>query len=325
MSWANNIFLFTWESSYQIAQTLKSRKQKFAQKHWAHSIFVFVDPQIPVQNIQEAIFSWGLFASKKLIIIYWLPQDTDPAGKIWWSKAHEEFFLQNLDKIPQESVVIFVSYKPDKRTKLYKELLKVATIKEFKKSSPAQLAQYLRQNFPDLSEQVVNQIVQILWDDERRFFNEVSKLQWLDRKKITPGMIKEFFWWAQSFNIFSWLQKFQASTSQQKIRLINQLQIDEDPLASLGAILWSLKNTLVLLDGLQHWENIKSIASFFKIPPFVISQVQKNPQDLNTTQQLFEELFELWEQVKSGKIPLGNLSFFIKSTLLKIWNNSPSF
>jgi hypothetical protein len=43
----------------------------------------------------------------------------------------ETFLLSLIDDIPEENIVLFNSLNPDKRGKLFKELKKKATVKEF--------------------------------------------------------------------------------------------------------------------------------------------------------------------------------------------------
>jgi hypothetical protein len=75
-----------------------------------------------------------LFTTKKLILINGLPLDAS-------TKLREEVtdelnvfvdsFVKSEGKIPDDSLVVFVSTMPDKRLRLYKFLEKNATVKEF--------------------------------------------------------------------------------------------------------------------------------------------------------------------------------------------------
>ncbi len=45
----------------------------------------------------------------------------------------ESIILAALENIPDTTIVLFVSTEPDKRKSLYKELYKIATLKEYEK------------------------------------------------------------------------------------------------------------------------------------------------------------------------------------------------
>lgn len=70
---------------------------------------------------------------KKMVIVYGAPTDTDPDNKI--SAANiENFtkeFLPKIQHVPVDVLVAFVSYAPDKRSKLYKQLSENVTVKEY--------------------------------------------------------------------------------------------------------------------------------------------------------------------------------------------------
>ena len=73
---------------------------------------------------------------------------------------HPDFLLAD------ETLLVLVSYKPDKRTRFYKHLEKVATLKSFDKQTTAQLKWYVQQWTPGLS-----------WDDATMtsFFEKVGE------------------------------------------------------------------------------------------------------------------------------------------------------
>ena len=232
MSQASNIFLFTGESTYQIQQHLKLRKEKFIQKYGAQSIFSFNQyHKDALGKIQDALLGGSLFATKKLVIFYGLPPDTlnkNPGS----TKQIEEFLLQQLPQTSPNDIVVFVSYKPDKRSKLFKYLSSIATIKTFKKLTNNQLIDYLDQNLPQLPYQIKQKLVQMLGEDEHRFFMEIQKLNYLNQNlsTLTAKDLEKIFTSAISFNIFKWLDQIRAAPPQRKKQLLKQINIEEDPL-----------------------------------------------------------------------------------------------
>ncbi|MEI6773957.1 MAG: hypothetical protein WCL18_03990, partial [bacterium] len=89
---------------------------------------------LDIAQIKQAIYSSGLFTTKKLIIVNGLPQDA--ITKFDEEKTQQlQLFIDSLikmeGKIPTDSLLVFVSSTPDKRLKLYKFLEKNATVKIF--------------------------------------------------------------------------------------------------------------------------------------------------------------------------------------------------
>jgi len=319
----NNIFLFTGEGKYLLNKELDLRKSKFIQKYGDSSLFVLNQPaDLEITKIQQLIFSGGLFSPKKLIIIYGLPADTDPANKLPSSqlKEIEQFFLTNLTQIPPDTVLVFVSFKPDKRWKLFKTLSQQAQVKNFTKLKPAQIKQIIAQQLPQLSTQNIEFLTNLIGNDEQKLTTELHKLKNLSTKleALTTQDLKEIVSDSSIFNIFNWLDKFISSPAQRK-DLLATLKIDEDPLNIAGALLWSFKNIIVFYEASQRGISSNQIVSLLKAPPFVISKISSyrlEAQDLQQIKQRFIKINQALEAIKRGILPQENLSFFIKQILL---------
>jgi len=79
------------------------------------------------------------------VVVYGVPLDSDVDNKMA-SKQVEDFtdkLVANNFIIPDDVLLIFSSYRPDKRLKFYKSLKEVANIKEFKLLKDAQYSQFI--------------------------------------------------------------------------------------------------------------------------------------------------------------------------------------
>ena len=85
-----------------------------------------------------------------MIVIYGIPTDSDTSNKLPAAEisSFAEEFITKIATITPDTFVVFVSYKPDKRTKFYKYLEKNATVKLFEKPAPWQLKQQVLQWTP---------------------------------------------------------------------------------------------------------------------------------------------------------------------------------
>ena len=114
------IFLFTWENRYTLNKELRRWKDMFAEKNGADSVFSFNRENWDYGQIKQTIFSWWFFVTNKLVILEWMPLDTEKSNAIK-SEELEKLTddLMNFS-IPQEVLLVCVSYKPDKRWRFYK-------------------------------------------------------------------------------------------------------------------------------------------------------------------------------------------------------------
>lgn len=130
----DNVFLFTGDSPYLLRQELKKWKRSFASKYGEQYIFSFSSDNFDIPQMIDTIFSGGLFVTKKLVIIFGAPGDKVSDNKISASKLEqfEQGFYSRLDYLSSDTIIVFVSYDPDKRLKLFKALSETAQVKEFK-------------------------------------------------------------------------------------------------------------------------------------------------------------------------------------------------
>jgi DNA polymerase III delta subunit len=127
-----NLYLFTGENHYELRQELTRRKDNFAQKFGADSVFSYNSENREAVAIKQNLYGGGLFVSKKLIVLFGLPLDSESTNKLkeeQYSKLAEDIVIAN--HIPEDTILICVSYKPDKRARFYKRITKSGQIKEF--------------------------------------------------------------------------------------------------------------------------------------------------------------------------------------------------
>ena len=71
----NSVFFFTWDNVYTLRQDLQKWKSSFVEKYWSDSLFVFNSENWDNGVVNQALYAWGLFVQKKLIIIEGVPKD----------------------------------------------------------------------------------------------------------------------------------------------------------------------------------------------------------------------------------------------------------
>ena len=108
------IYLFFGENSY-------ARDQALAEVLGNQEAEKIDGEMLDLRDLPDLLLGQTLFASQRLIVIRNLAENT-----VVWNELEKY-----LEKIPEETTVIFAETKPDKRTKTYKLLRKLADVREF--------------------------------------------------------------------------------------------------------------------------------------------------------------------------------------------------
>lgn len=139
--------LFTWEETTLLQQELKRFKDSFILKYGLEGYLSFRGDDLKLADVQNAVIWGGMFSTKKLIVIWSIPKDNHPDNKAKADDQNkiEDWIIKTRQQIPSDHILIFVSYKPDKRTKGVKFFLEHATVKEFGLLKDKELAQKAQQ------------------------------------------------------------------------------------------------------------------------------------------------------------------------------------
>jgi DNA polymerase-3 subunit delta len=300
-------FLFTWEEKFLIDQQLNNWKKAFIKKYWANNYYSFWEENFSADEIISLLMWWWLFNEKKFIIIKWIPKDTNIKIPSKEYEKLEKFLLEHLDNINTENVICFVSYKADKRTKLYKFLSKNKNIqvKEYKAFNEKQLITYLTKTFW-IDENLAKYIIEKIWTNLYNIHNELEKIF-----KISPKITKELVDKYTSTNIeqdsFKLLDNL--TNKKQAITILHNIQKkQEDFFKILWLLYWNLKNIILIVEEKKLWLSSKEIASKLWIHPFVVWKIYSKYNNEKEFEIFFKKLIDLDYNIKSWKIDI-NLAF----------------
>lgn len=170
------IYLFTGNTRSLIIQEALKWKTAFWEKYWVENIVhISQIDQVSTKFIQESFFSRSLFSEKRLVIVDGFPY----AGEKSFSGAVdlELFILQLLPKIPEDTLVVFLSENPDKRTLAYKELSKIAEVKSFSLEGEDAVYQYLTQRYGSIIESLaLRKLIFIKGGHVQKCISDIEKL-----------------------------------------------------------------------------------------------------------------------------------------------------
>ena len=334
----NKFFLFTWENSYTLNRELQIWKKAFAEKNGADSIFSFNRENWDYSQIKQVIFSGWFFVTKKLVILYGIPLDTEKSNAI---KADEiEKLTEDIMNysLPSEVVLVCVSYKPDKRGRFYKRFDKLdkdnppkkpseKILKSFSPLKDYELINFVAQTSKDLNlnSKAIESLIHKVWNDQFRLESEVDKLRYWKKyynEEITPKVVDEVCFGMIDEDIFQLLD-LALTDSKSAIKFIQWLQDDGlDWNAVNGSFAWGLRNYLFVLDYADHWiTDSKQIANELKQNPRAMANITRKLKLLkekkNLIQTLFKSIVDIDYDIKNGNAQPENYFFTIKKVLLQ--------
>ena len=306
----------------------------FAEKNGADRIFSFNRENRDYGQIKQTIFSGWFFVTNKLIILYGIPLDTEKSNTI---KAEEiEKLAEDIMSywLPEEVLLVCVSYKPDKRGRFYKRFDSLdknnpsqKVIKTFVPLSERELPNFVKEASKDLNLdlKVVDALIHKVWNDQFRLESEIDKLRYRKKyynEEITQKVVDEVCFGMIEEDIFQLLD-LALTDSKSAVKFVQWLQDDGlDWNAVNGSFVWGLRNYLFVLNYADHWiTDPKQIASELKQNPWAIMNITKKlpllKQKRTLIQTLFNWIVDIDYDIKSGNAQPENYFFTIKKVLLQ--------
>lgn len=325
-----NIYFFTGEEKYLLNKEIKRWKDTFVSKFSADSVFSFWSGSFDMAAFRQTVSEWWLFFSKKLVFVYGLPIDTDQTNKIN-TETNEwfvDYFMKN-PNISQDVLLIFVSYVPDKRTKLFKYLSENVNVKKFDKLNPAKLKDFVLESLPGLrfAEDTLDYFTFKVGSDLYRIYSESEKilmymksnnLTIIDKKiidNVTFGMVET--------NAFLFMD-YILQSPKKTIEIIDKLHNDgQDSNQTLWMIYRCMKLYIFMIDLYKQWiKDTKQIASMISYHPFAVSKQMKIIDKIVDNQlkikSFYEWLIDLDESIKTWRYPESYFWLAIKKMVNKM-------
>lgn len=236
------IYLYTWENETILKKTLEKWKDTFIEKFWDFNYTNIENPyNTELSLIKESIVSNWFWWEKKLVIIHNIPWNSEEK-----EEKIEELIIENLENIPEENFVVFVSRKPDKRWKLYKKLLKTAEIKTFENYSWIELINFLENRYwENFSRRALQKISSYKWENMLECINECEKLS-LYKDKIDEEDVIENVSENIDDSVFKVCDFLLEDNPKKAIELIRKLSEKDSIYMIYNAILSSIRTTFYI-------------------------------------------------------------------------------
>ncbi|MEI7510640.1 MAG: DNA polymerase III subunit delta [Candidatus Peregrinibacteria bacterium] len=127
MSSAPEIFLALGPDEFLLREHLDNYKTGATKKYGDFSVSTVSFLDIPLSELQNEVFSPPFFGGKRVLFLSHFPPAASPALS---EEKRESYlsFVESLSDIPEGVVLIFSSATPDRRTKIFKEMEKIAKL-----------------------------------------------------------------------------------------------------------------------------------------------------------------------------------------------------
>lgn len=220
------ITLLSGENTYEKSQMLRRIQHDFD-----GTSEVVDGSEVTTDQLPDLLMGVTLFSSRRLVILKELA-----SNKTVWNDLTDW-----LPRISDDIHVVFVESKPDKRTKTYKELVKIAEVKEFPvwtdrdetKAESWMQSESARRNIT-LDQSSARLLVRRIGVDQWALSSALEKLSTLD--VVTIGDIEQYTDANPVENVFNIFEAALSGDRRRITDMIKTLELTDDPYMVFGLL-----------------------------------------------------------------------------------------
>ena len=301
-----NLFFMFGQDTFAQNVELTRWRSAFKQKHGEHNLEVLEGGKLKASEIRDLFMAAPFLAEKRLIII----KDFLSSHK---SDVQSEL-IPYLDEIPESSILVLSENAlPDKRLKLTKTLMKVATVKNFEAKTGmallSWLSKYAKERGFSLPRPLANALVERVGEDAWQLAKEIEKLALLaSNREINLEVLNEVTKESLESSIFTMTEALSQKNHKKALRLIKELIENGNEAPYLFAMILRELRLLLEIKALQETgKSPSNIASSMKVHPFVVKKTLAQCRNF-TFKELkskINTLRDIDKRLKTGGIPLA--------------------
>lgn len=287
---------------------LKQLTDEFTRLHGDQGLERVSGEELMPERLGELFQGVSLFTPQRMVIMRHASQN-----KVLWEALGEW-----VSKVPEETDVVIVENIPDKRTKTFKLLVKVAEAFEAKEVNEVTAVEWVAKEAEVRKSHIGRKEAQLLVDrvgaDQSRLSQELHKL--VVHPKITSDLIvaiTEATPQATAFELLDAVLNRQVTKTQS---IIAELQGVEEPYKLFG-LLSSQLYALAVVIAAGSKVSTQQIAKDTGLHPFVLGKVSRIARTTSWTEVsvMTDQLADLDDKMKSTGIESWLL---LETTLLKM-------
>jgi DNA polymerase III delta subunit len=263
-------------------------------------------------QLPDLLMGATLFASKRLVVIKNLSDN-----KSLWSELETW-----LGRISDDIHLVLVDEKPDKRTRTFKVLQKVADIHESKIWSDRDalkaeqwVVQEAKALGVSLDKKIAHLLVARVGVDQWSLFRALEKLALVDT--VTGNVVESIIEANPTENVFNLFEAALKGNRSKVIQMLQTLRLSEDPYRLFGLMSGQVFHLLALTAA----EDTNTVAKDFGVHPFVISKL--TPFAAKLGKSGVKKVFAAFVEADSGmKTSAADPWLLIERALLKVANTT---
>lgn len=275
----NNIFLFHGEEIFLKNHAKKKLLSRIMPTEMPEfNIFEHEGKKYDIVSVKEAIDALPVFSDRKLLL-FTNSGVFQTTGKDSATKDYKLFWEEIIDEIPKNVYILFDEDKIDKRSSLYKKLLKQNSIVEFSYLSEEKMINWTVSLFKTMGKIIgphdAKYLIEITQDGMTAVKKEAEKISayTADRISITRQDIDDVTVPIVENRVFDMVDALLSKKPREALAMLNDLLLlKEEETRILGAISSNLDK--LLTTKLLNDDNMEKsiIASKTKLAPFIVGK-----------------------------------------------------
>ena len=255
------IVLFTGENTYALRSERQAWLDEFRRRHGPENLSTLDAAGLLFRTLLDEASTAPFIARKRLLLVDGLPRFTKEEVLLLPTTLHEH------------CVLAFVVPNPDKRLAAWKELTRIATVKEYHPLQRRELVTWLTAEAQamgcTLSQSARDLLIEHVGEDQELLLQEVRKLAlFAQGRTLVPEDIELLVVPSGEQEIWHLMNLLTAEKRDEALRYAALLlSHGEDPFSLWNMLLWILRSLVSVVSSLRDAErNPAKIAALHKIP-----------------------------------------------------------
>lgn len=304
------IYFYTWARNRIIAAKNQIQSH-FLSRQSEQGLFVFRDMENDtLEDIRQAALWLSFFSPKKLIILDGFPLNIGEKFSQSLEKEQQIIHILETTRSDTDTLILCLSEKPDKRSKIYKDLLKISTKHEdLTLEKTEDIFSYFSQKFSEnIDSWAIQKLILYKSNDPGKIEQEIKKFL-ITQEHIDSQMVWEHIMPEYEQSIFLFIDSILLKNSKEVFHIFKNLQNHSSFYPLYQSILANLRifvYIFLLKNQKKNKNEITDILWLWKRSFLVDKNHRTNSRELT---QLYEDLISIDKNMKTGQYPSSEESF----------------
>lgn len=274
----------------------------FVEKYSDINVDVFDVKSAKLEDIITAMTASPFLSEKRMVCIKWVPTESKEL-------SGEEQIIKAVETLPETTVVVFASPKPDKRKKLYTYLKWKCKIEELiVKDFRSWAKEYVARKQIMISDIALTLLCDYTEPDLYRFTNECKKLGvFAFSRQIDENDVATLCEDSSQVNLFKVMDLIATWKKKEALsELQNVIRANEDLIWVFNLVAWQVR-MLIWAHELRN-EETGALVQGLKVAPFVASKLRNNVRNFTLSKllKMHRALYLIDKQLKTSQIRLDS-------------------